>query len=76
MVPVQGLEGRPFQEWVVKQPVKHHGIGFRSLEDTCFPAFIGALEQAAPYMARVDLLEVIGRNKKLWKGGRCCLVLV
>ena len=37
------------------------GMGFRSAADTCFPAYIGALEQAASFMSQVvGLQEVIG----------------
>ena len=48
-VPVVGRDGLSFQEWVVRQPVKLGGFGFRSLEDTAGIAFIGAMEQAIPF---------------------------
>ena len=47
-VPVVGRQGRTFQESVVRQPVRLGGFGFRSLEDTAGPAFLGALEQSIP----------------------------
>ena len=47
-MPVVGRDGLSFQEWVVRQPVKLGGFGFRSLEDTAGVAFIGAMEQAIP----------------------------
>ena len=47
-VPVVGREGLSFQEWMVRQPVRLGGFGFRSLEDTAGPAFLGALEQSIP----------------------------
>ena len=45
-IPVEGRSNRSFQDWVVRQPVRLGGFGFRSLLDTVGPAFIGALEQA------------------------------
>ena len=47
-VPVQGRGGYSFQEWVVRQPVRLGGFGFRSLEETAGVAFLGALEQSVP----------------------------
>ena len=47
-MPVEGRSNRSFQDWVVRQPVRLGGFGFRSLLDTVGPAFIGALEQAVP----------------------------
>jgi hypothetical protein len=75
-VPVLGMEERPFAEWVVRQPVKMYGMGLRSLEDTCYPAYLRALEQAAPYMAQVPGLEVVIGGEASWGDdasavGRC-----
>lgn len=50
-VPVQGLDGRSFQEWTVRLPARLYGWGICSLEGTCGPAYLGALETAIPYMA-------------------------
>ena len=47
-VPVAGLQGRSFQEWVVRQPVKEGGLGLRSIADTAALAFIGAVGLAIP----------------------------
>ena len=44
------LEGRSYQHLLVPQPVKLGGCGLRSLVETRFPAFIGGLEQALPFM--------------------------
>ena len=43
--PVSGLEAKPFAEWVMRQPVKLHGAGLRSHEDSCYPAYIGLLNR-------------------------------
>lgn len=56
-VPVQGLEAQPFSEWVV---------GLCSLVDTCYPAYIGALQQAAPFMAELPALEDIMGGEQCW----------
>ena len=48
-IPVIGRSNRSFQQWVVRQPVRLGGFGFRSLVDTAGPAFIGALEQSVPF---------------------------
>ena len=64
-MPVHSLEERPFAEWVVRQPVKLHGAGLRSQEDTCYPAYIQGLEQAAAFMAGLPVLtEVMGGQEK------------
>ena len=47
-IPVVGRSNLSFQQWVVRQPVRLGGFGFRSLVDTAGPAFIGALEQSVP----------------------------
>ena len=47
---IPDLDGRSFQHLLVPQPVKLGGCGLRSLVETRFPAFIGGLEQALPYM--------------------------
>ena len=43
-IPVVGRGDHSFQEWVVRQPVRMGGFGFRSLVDTAGVAFLGALE--------------------------------
>ena len=61
-----GLEEKPFAEWVVRSPIKLHGAGFRSLEDVCYPGFIGSLCQAAPYMAEVEVLKATFGGEEVW----------
>ena len=43
-VPVNGLGSKSFQNWAVRLPVKLQGWGFRSLKETCIPAYLGTLE--------------------------------
>ena len=68
-VPVSGKNGLSFQEWVVRQPVRLGGFGFRSLEDTAGIAFLGALEQAIPFFNGENGIcpSPSGRNYK-WCG--------
>ena len=54
---VESLQGRSFQCLLAAQPVKLGGLGLRSLVETIFPAFIGGLEQALPYMVAGELCE-------------------
>ena len=65
-VPVEGLQGRPFAEWVVRQPIQLHGAGLSSHQDSCYPAYLGALQQAAPYMARQPGMEVVLGGQMSW----------
>ena len=48
-VPVRGLQGLSYQEWLVRLPIRERGMGQRSLVDTCPAAFIGSVEMALPY---------------------------
>ena len=48
-VPVDTLQTRSFQQWVIHQPVKMGGLGIRSNVETRLPAFIGGLEQSVPH---------------------------
>ena len=64
--PVSGLEARPFAEWVVKQPVRLHGAGLRSHADSCYPAFVGALEQVAGYMSCIGVLKEVIGGEETW----------
>ena len=66
IVPVQGASGKSFQEWAVRLPVKLYGWGFRSLADTCIPAYIGTLETAIPRMNTISPLLV-----RTWGGAEC-----
>ena len=53
-IPVNGLGGRSFQSWAVRLPVKLHGWGFRSLKETCIPAYLGTLETSIPRMKEIS----------------------
>ena len=53
-VPVQGISGKSFQEWAVRLPVKLYGWGFRSLAETCIPAYLGTLETSIPRMTTIS----------------------
>ena len=53
-VPVDGLTGKSFQQWAIRLPIKHYGWGFRSLEETCIPAFLGTLETSIPRMGIIS----------------------
>ena len=64
--PVSGFEARPFAEWVARQPIRLHGAGIRSHEDSCYPAFIGALEQAAGFMSKLPVLEDLLGGEQSW----------
>ena len=44
------LRGRSFQSWQVRQPVRLHGLGLRSLLETCPVAFIGGVEMSVPLL--------------------------
>ena len=66
---VPGLVGRTYQYLMAAQPVKLGGCGLRSLDETRFPAFVGGVEMALPYLVPgehgegvicVQLREVIG----------------
>ena len=55
---VPSLQGRSYQRMLVAQPIKLGGLGLRSLEETRFPAFLGGLEQALPYMVAGEVCPV------------------
>ena len=65
--PVWGREAWPFAQWVVRQPVKLHGMGVRSHKETCEPAWIGAMDKAAPYLAQVPSLSNSNSVRKLYR---------
>ena len=68
-VPVPTLDNISFQEWAVRLPVRLHGWGLRSLEDSCGPAYIGALETAIPYTAGLD--KICPMMEDTWGGEDC-----
>ena len=51
---VTSLQGRSYQRLLAAQPVKLGGLGRRELAETIYPAFVGAVEQAIPYMLGSD----------------------
>ena len=63
------LQGRSYQRLVAAQPVKLGGLGRREMKETIFPAFLGGVEQALPYMVGSDgqqgrcptLRDVVGK---------------
>ena len=65
-VPVSSIEGRTFAELGVRQPNRLHGGGVRSHEDSCFPGYVGALEQAAAYMASSPVLAESFGGEEAW----------
>ena len=48
-VPIENLQGKSFQEWVLRLPVRLGGLGIRSTLETRHAAFIGGVEQALPH---------------------------
>ena len=66
-VPVENLQGRSFQNLVIRQPIKMGGLGVRSVAETCQAAYIGGLEQSLPHFTGPDgvcqvLTPIIGDN--------------
>ena len=53
-VPIEGLETRSFQNWVLRQPVKMGGFGVRSQVELSPAAFVGGLEQAIPHFVGAE----------------------
>ena len=43
-IPVKALDGRSFQIWLVRMPIRHGGMGLAFQEDLAPLAFIGSLE--------------------------------
>ena len=67
--PVGHLNRKSYQEWVVGLPVRFHGWGFRSLAESCGPAYLGALETVLPFMAARDRL--CPEREEEWGGEEC-----
>ena len=65
-VPVEGLEGRSFQEWAIRLPIKLHGWGLRRLEEICLPAYLGTLETSIPQMGEISPIMT-----GVWGGVEC-----
>ena len=69
-VPVEGLEERSIQDWIIRLPVRFCGWGFRSLKQTCGPAFLGALETSIPRMKEIcPLLAGVWGGDECWGTG-------
>ena len=66
---VPRLSGYTFQEWAVRLPARLCGWGFRSLEDSCGPAYIGSMETAIPFMAGQG--QVCPQLAEIWGGEEC-----
>ena len=62
-VPVRGLQGRSFQHWLARLPVRERGMGLRSMVDIIPTAFLGSLEMSLPFFCgeggMCDLLEMV-----------------
>ena len=67
--PVRGLDSLSYQEWLVRLPVKLYGWGFRSLKDSCGPAYLGALETAIPFMSARG--KICPQLEQVWGGREC-----
>ena len=63
------LDHRSFQEWAVRLPARLHGWGFRSLADSCGPAYLATLETAIPFMTGEKGICPQLSNK--WGGAEC-----
>ena len=66
--PVTDLSSMSYQEWLVRLPVKLYGWGLRSLQDTCGPAYIGALETSIPFMYKD---KICVEMEQMWGGSGC-----
>ena len=51
-VPVQDMQERSFQNWVLRLPIRLGGVGLRSNVETSPAAFIGGLEQSLPHFTK------------------------
>ena len=63
------LDGRSFQEWVVRLPATKYGWGLRSLAETCGYAYLGMLETTVPFMSGEQ--GVCPALAVLWGGQEC-----
>ena len=48
-LPVARHQGRSYQDWMIRTPVRLGGFGLRSMKDISLPAFLGAVEQSLPH---------------------------
>ena len=67
-VPVRGLKGQSYQQWLARLPICERGMGMRSMVETCPAAFIGSVEMFLPFLAGEDglcpLLEPLVGNPR------------
>ena len=67
---VPGREGKTYQEWVVRQPIKSGGLGMRCLVEISPAAYFGALESAIPSFTWEDMicpqLEAVVGGEESW----------
>ena len=67
--PVVNVRSQSYAEWLIRLPIKLYGWGFRKLEETCGPAYLGTLETAIPFMAaNSKICEDLGG---IWGGEEC-----
>ena len=66
---IPALDQKSFQEWAIRVPARLHGWGFRSLEDSCGPAFLATLETAIPFMSGPN--GICPQMSNLWGGDEC-----
>ena len=75
-LPVNRHQGRSFQDWMLRTPVRLGGFGLRSMEDVALPAFFGALEQSLPHFLGEEgifpqlstTLQEVGEGPNRWRG--------
>ena len=53
-LPVTRQQGKSYQDWMVRLPIRLGGMGMRSMLDISLAAFIGSVEQALPHFVGVD----------------------
>ena len=75
-LPVTRHQGRSYQDWMLRTPVRLGGFGLRSMEDVALPAFLGALEQSLPHFLGEEgifpqlstTLQEVGEGPNRWRG--------
>ena len=53
-VPVTRVQGKSYQDWMVRLPIRLGGMGMRSMVDISLAAFIGSVEQSLPHFVGAD----------------------
>ena len=64
--PIDGIQNISYQEWLIRLPIRLHGWGLRSLQETCGPAFLGALETAIPFIHKNEAMEEFWGGEDYW----------